>query len=148
MLLVRQDAEGKEREKTERLRFGRFWYRFPHGESGADVYDRMTIFEDHMIRDINAGRFSNNTSLVLVTHGLALRVFLMRCARRQVHSPLRSRCSGPHAVSDCATSTLTPIRQNIPLYCEMMLGRFFHWTVDQFLEVFNPPNAVVRLSPC
>ncbi len=65
------------------LRFGRFWYRFPHGESGADVYDRMTIFEDHMIRDINAGRFSNNTSLVLVTHGLALRVFLMRCAQRQ-----------------------------------------------------------------
>lgn len=73
-----QDVEGKEREKTERLRFGRFWYRFPHGESGADVYDRMTIFEDHMIRDINAGRYSNNTSLVLVTHGLALRIFLMR----------------------------------------------------------------------
>lgn len=52
---------------------------FPNGESGADVYDRITIFEDHMIRDINAGRFaSSNTALVLVTHGLALRVFLMR----------------------------------------------------------------------
>ncbi len=52
---------------------------FPNGESGADVYDRITIFEDHMIRDINAGRFaSTNTALVLVTHGLALRVFLMR----------------------------------------------------------------------
>ena len=44
----------------------------------ADVYDRMTIFEDHLVRDINAGRFSKNTSLVLVTHGLALRIFLMR----------------------------------------------------------------------
>lgn len=31
-----------------------------------------------MIRDINAGRFSKNTSLVLVTHGLAARIFLMR----------------------------------------------------------------------
>ena len=31
-----------------------------------------------MIRDINAGRFAKNTSLVLVTHGLAARVFLMR----------------------------------------------------------------------
>ena len=51
-----QDMEGKQREKAERLRFGRFFYRFPNGESGADVYDRMTIFEDHMIRDINAGR--------------------------------------------------------------------------------------------
>lgn len=42
-----QDAEGKQREKAERLRFGRFFYRFPNGESGADVYDRMTIFEVH-----------------------------------------------------------------------------------------------------
>ena len=65
----------------------------------ADVYDRMTIFEDHMIRDINAGRFKDNTSLVLLTHGLALRVFLMR---------------------------------------------WFHWTVDQFMNVYNPPNAEVR----
>jgi broad specificity phosphatase PhoE len=91
-----QDAEGKKREKAERLRFGRFFYRFPNGESGADVYDRMTIFEDHLVRDINAGRFADNTSLVLVTHGLALRIFLMR---------------------------------------------WFHWTVDQFMGVFNPPNA-------
>ena len=35
-----QDAEWKKREKAERLRFGRFFYRFPNGESGADVYDR------------------------------------------------------------------------------------------------------------
>ena len=60
----------------------------------------MTIFEDHMIRDINAGRFRDNTSLVLLTHGLALRVFLMR---------------------------------------------WFHWTVDQFMNVYNPPNAEVGL---
>lgn len=91
-----QDAAGKEREKAERLRFGRFFYRFPNGESGADVYDRMTLFEDHLVRDINAGRFSAGTSLVLVTHGLALRIFLMR---------------------------------------------WFHWTVADFLECYNPPNA-------
>lgn len=91
-----QNAEGKRREKSERLRFGRFFYRFPNGESGADVYDRITIFEDHMVRDINAGRFSSNSSLVLLTHGLSLRIFLMR---------------------------------------------WFHWTVDEFLNVFNPPNA-------
>jgi broad specificity phosphatase PhoE len=39
-----QDTDGKKREKAERLRFGRFFYRFPNGESGADVYDRITIF--------------------------------------------------------------------------------------------------------
>ncbi|GFR41068.1 hypothetical protein Agub_g1708 [Astrephomene gubernaculifera] len=91
-----QDAEGKQHEKAERLRFGRFFYRFPNGESGADVYDRITLFEDHMVRDINAGRFAGNTALVLVTHGLALRIFLMR---------------------------------------------WFHWTVDEFLSVYNPANA-------
>ncbi|GIL42900.1 hypothetical protein Vafri_727 [Volvox africanus] len=91
-----QDEQGKQHEKAERLRFGRFFYRFPNGESGADVYDRITIFEDHMVRDINAGRFADNSALVLVTHGLALRIFLMR---------------------------------------------WFHWTVDEFLMVFNPANA-------
>jgi hypothetical protein len=67
-------------------------------ESDTDgcISCRVTIFEDHMIRDINAGRFSSNSSLVLLTHGLALRIFLMR---------------------------------------------WFHWTVDEFLNVFNPPNC-------
>lgn len=60
------------------------------------------VAQDHMIRDINAGRYSKNTSLVLVTHGLAARIFLMR---------------------------------------------WFHWTVDQFMEVFNPPNAEVIAYP-
>ena len=46
-----------------------------------------------------AGRYSKNTSLVLVTHGLAARIFLMR---------------------------------------------WFHWTVEQFMEVYNPPNAEVN----
>lgn len=92
-----QDPQGKIKEMKERLEFGRFFYRFPNGESGADVYDRITIFEDHLVRDINAGRFAQgNTNLVLVTHGLALRIILMR---------------------------------------------WFHWTVDQFLNVYNPGNC-------
>jgi hypothetical protein len=174
------------KEKADRLRFGRFFYRFENGESSADVLDRLTVFEDHvsdercfsrtdstaytgcivygmqrvaafwyvrrgpcvtsseggcpshrafafastlcsltthdrvvvaafatcplpvlhplrpqhtqLIRDINAGRFGGGTNLVLVTHGLALRIFLMR---------------------------------------------WFHWTVDELLRVYNPPNAEV-----
>eukprot|EP00955_Chlamydomonas_euryale_P005445 58026-Chlamydomonas_euryale.AAC.9 len=46
-----QNLAGKQHEKAERLRFGRFFYRFPNGESGADVYDRITIFEDHVVRE-------------------------------------------------------------------------------------------------
>lgn len=29
-------------EKAIRIRYGRFFYRFPNGESAADVYDRIT----------------------------------------------------------------------------------------------------------
>ena len=73
-----QDSTALVREKAEREAYGRFFYRFPNGESGADVYDRLTVFEDHLVRDIDAGRFPEGTQLVLVTHGLALRVFLAR----------------------------------------------------------------------
>ena len=38
------------------------------------------MFEDHLVRDINAGRFGQGCTLVLVTHGLAARIFLQRCA--------------------------------------------------------------------
>lgn len=58
---------------------------------------RLTLFEDHLIRDINAGRFARGTSLVLVTHGLAMRVLLMR---------------------------------------------WLKWSISEFLQVYNPPNAV------
>ena len=73
-----QDLQQKKAEKRERRYFGRFFYRFPNGESGADVFDRMTIFEDHMVRDIDAGRFDTDTNMILCTHGLTLRLFLMR----------------------------------------------------------------------
>lgn len=29
-------------EKAMRMLYGRFFYRFPNGESAADVYDRIT----------------------------------------------------------------------------------------------------------
>ena len=65
------------------------------------VTPALPLIRDHMVRDINAGRFANKTNLVLVTHGLALRVFLMR---------------------------------------------WFHWTLEEYLMVHNPPNAEVGLS--
>lgn len=103
-----QDLKQKQLEKRERQNFGRFFYRFPNGESGADVYDRITIFEDHMVRDIDAGRFCENTNMVLCTHGLTLRLFLMRwfhwtvAEYEQIANPANStpiileRIDGPH----------------------------------------------------
>lgn len=105
-----QDRERMQIEKTIRLQYGRFFYRFPNGESAADVYDRITGivrvvmlfqmrgvadcgrgllfvvvgFRETLRSDIDIGRFqppgehNENMNLVIVSHGLTLRVFLMR----------------------------------------------------------------------
>ncbi|KAG8659141.1 hypothetical protein MANES_02G018900v8 [Manihot esculenta] len=79
-----QDREKMRVEKALRKLYGRFFYRFPNGESAADVYDRITGFRETLKADIDIGRFqppgerSPNINIVIVSHGLALRVFLMR----------------------------------------------------------------------
>jgi len=56
--------------------FGTFYYRIPDGESGADVYDRVTTFLDTMYRDFEKHNYPENT--LIVSHGLTIRLFLMR----------------------------------------------------------------------
>ncbi|KAJ8768527.1 hypothetical protein K2173_022627 [Erythroxylum novogranatense] len=79
-----QDREKMRVEKGVRMRYGRFFYRFPNGESAADVYDRITGFRETLRADIDIGRFqppgerNPNMNIVIVSHGLTLRVFLMR----------------------------------------------------------------------
>ncbi|KAK3016213.1 hypothetical protein RJ639_006215 [Escallonia herrerae] len=79
-----QDREQMRIQKAVRSLYGRFFYRFPNGESAADVYDRITGFRETLRSDIDIGRFqppgeqSPNMNLVIVSHGLTLRVFLMR----------------------------------------------------------------------
>ncbi|VVA31648.1 PREDICTED: phosphoglycerate mutase [Prunus dulcis] len=79
-----QDREKMRVEKAIRMLYGRFFYRFPNGESAADVYDRITGFRETLRADIDIGRFqppgerNPNINLVIVSHGLTLRVFLMR----------------------------------------------------------------------
>ncbi|KAI3862206.1 hypothetical protein MKX03_037376 [Papaver bracteatum] len=86
-----QDREQMRVEKAERILYGRFFYRFPNGESAADVYDRITGFRETLRADIDIGRFqppgqrNSNMNLVIVSHGLTLRVFLMRWYSLLVH---------------------------------------------------------------
>lgn len=58
------------------------------------MYNRISIFEDHLIRDMKAGKFSSSTSLCLVTHGLTMRVFLMRWFNWTVESFLQVSAAG------------------------------------------------------
>lgn len=64
------------RINEERNRYGQFYYRVPHGESGADVYTRMCLFLDSLNREFARPEFPDN--VLIVTHGMALRVFLCR----------------------------------------------------------------------
>eukprot|EP00967_Tisochrysis_lutea_P088015 scaffold124639_cov31-Tisochrysis_lutea.AAC.3 len=49
-----QDASRMEKVFKERQKFGRFYYRFPNGEAGTDVYDRMASFITYMFRTMNS----------------------------------------------------------------------------------------------
>lgn len=61
---------------SERERFGKFYYRFANGESGADIYDRISTFLESLWRDFENPDYPAN--VIIVTHGMTLRVFLMR----------------------------------------------------------------------
>lgn len=67
--------------KEERHRFGPFFYRFAHGESASDVFDRVSTFLDSLWRafDLNKAR-----NYVLVTHGISIRVLLARYFRYSI----------------------------------------------------------------
>lgn len=54
-----------------RQNVGHFFYRFPNGESGADVYDRCSHFLESVFRD-------DAEAVVIFTHGLTLRILAMR----------------------------------------------------------------------
>ena len=56
--------------------FSTFYFRIPDGESGADVYDRVTTFLDTLHRDFEKPNYPEN--VLIVSHGLTIRLFLMR----------------------------------------------------------------------
>jgi broad specificity phosphatase PhoE len=56
--------------------FSTFYYRIPDGESGADVFDRVSTFLETLYRDFNKPDYPQNA--LIVTHGMTLRLFLMR----------------------------------------------------------------------
>ena len=77
-----QNVEAVQRAKSERGVFGRFFYRFPQGEAGFDVYSRVTSFISTVMRDCAQlraeGHDLRDFNICIVTHGLTLRLFLMR----------------------------------------------------------------------
>jgi len=73
-----QTPEVTKRAKEERHRFGAFYYRFNNGESGSDVFDRVSTFLDSLWRSFETNKSQN---YVLITHGIVLRVLMARYFR-------------------------------------------------------------------
>lgn len=63
-------------QKELRNAYGHFFYRFREGESGSDVYDRVSSFMETLYRHWSKPDYAPNT--LLVTHGLTMRLFCMR----------------------------------------------------------------------
>ena len=68
------EASAANRELRERC--GNFFYRFPEGESCADVYDRMCSFLQSLFRQFE--RPDSPENIIIVSHGTAIKCFLMR----------------------------------------------------------------------
>ena len=48
-----QNPEAMGKIFAERQKFGRFYYRFPNGEAGTDVFDRMASFITYLFRSMS-----------------------------------------------------------------------------------------------
>lgn len=71
-----QDSADIARQRKLRNSYGHFFYRFTDGESGADVYDRVSTFLETLHRDWDAKQSPRN--VLIVSHGLTMRLFCMR----------------------------------------------------------------------
>ena len=71
-----QNADVVQACTVERRKFGPFYFRFPNGESGSDVFVRITSFLSSINREFRSGKGYDN--FVIVSHGITLRLLLMR----------------------------------------------------------------------
>jgi broad specificity phosphatase PhoE len=67
---------GRHDNDKERESYGKFFYRMNGGESGADVYDRVSDAIGTMNRDFLKPNFPSN--VLIFGHGMANRLFLVR----------------------------------------------------------------------
>ncbi|ODV92512.1 hypothetical protein CANCADRAFT_87625 [Tortispora caseinolytica NRRL Y-17796] len=114
-----------DRIKDERASYGHFFYRIPNGESAADVYDRVAGLNEALFRQFLSDNFPD--VLVLVTHGIMARVFLMKWFRWSVE-----RFESLRNIQHC--ELLVMERQHSPQY--MLSNRLLSWN-DNLADLTN-----------
>ena len=103
--------------REEQKKVGRFFYRFPTGESGADVYDRTKTWMRNDLLTVNTGVDGAPVdNVVVVTHGLTMRLILMNVLQA---SPRPLPTASPRSTADgasCCRRARKPLRRSgIPI---------------------------------
>ena len=73
-----QDKDQMRLCRAEKAKIGSFFYRWPRGESGCDVYDRVSGAIETLHRHFKRHHSYPLDNVVIVSHGLTNRLFLMR----------------------------------------------------------------------
>ena len=122
-----QDPVEQEIQKQKRHEFGHFFYRLAHGESGADVDDRVASFLSELSQRVAEDPTHPDTALV-VTHGLTMRLLCRRMFAWSI--PLFESLSNP----DCCDHRI--LSRN---------GR--DWSLDRpFTQWRDAPDGSTQLS--
>jgi broad specificity phosphatase PhoE len=91
-----QDPVEQEVQKRKRHEFGHFFYRLAHGESGADVDDRVASFLNELDLRI-AKDVGHPDTVLIVSHGLTMRLLCRRLFSWSI--PLFESLSNPEHCS-------------------------------------------------
>jgi broad specificity phosphatase PhoE len=147
------------RSREEQKKVGRFWYRFPTGESGADVYDRVKSWWFESVLTVNERvGYQHVDALVVVTHGLTMRFVLMQLynwSPTTFHSVWNAgNCDIYVLKKDLAKSGMAPyvlddIRGDMPqssidLMVEFKSGQSRIFKLHDYLSI--PPPRTTRVD--
>lgn len=159
-----QDPDRMPEIMRERRQIGPFYYRFPDGESGADVYDRVDNFVEHLHRMFRRppkqrgssrrahvvsrsdrhGRtrseVDNSSSLSPPVDSASADSSQMKLpSLKRLESRLLSLSTEGNEEGEDANDTIVIVTHG--LTARLFLMRWFHLTVDQFHSLYNMGNC-------
>jgi broad specificity phosphatase PhoE len=131
-----QDPEKMKAWKKERKDFGTFYYRYPSGESPADVFDRVSSFMEslHRMWSEHPTRADN---YVLVIHGMTIQCFLMRWFKYSVDE-----------FSSTANFTLIATQEYAPTSHLPMISLCFMQALRVLARQYCPPSVPWTFLSC
>jgi broad specificity phosphatase PhoE len=128
-----QDKEQVRASKVERHTFGRFYYRFPNGESGLDVYMRVSSFVATLFRDhAFSGRREAGVAAAAAPS--------VPASAGAPYDPPADGEGGRHSASkDWQRDNILIVTHGLTL--RLLLMRYYQWSVRSFERTHNPHNA-------